>query len=98
MKWWADKQTAYHKLHQATVFALDQIDRSQALEDSPSADDCCPKCGRRMDFWPEEVDRPDEPDESKGAGESGFSGESGESGIASGFPESGWDDFPSGAD
>lgn len=37
---------------------------SQELEDSRSAEDCCPKCGRRMDFWPEEVDRPDDSDDS----------------------------------
>jgi hypothetical protein len=61
-KWWAEKQTAYHKLHQAAQFALDEITASHELENSRAADDNCPKCGRRMDFWPEEVERPDDPE------------------------------------
>jgi hypothetical protein len=62
MKWWAEKQTDYHKLHAAAEFALEQIGASHELEASRSADHCCPKCGRRMDFWPEEVERPDDDD------------------------------------
>jgi hypothetical protein len=65
-KWWAEKQTAYHKLHQATHFALDEIEASHELEDSRGSNNCCPKCGRRMDFWPEEVERPDDDDDSSG--------------------------------
>jgi hypothetical protein len=95
-KWWAEKQTAYHKLHTAVDFALEQIAASQQLEDSRSADDCCPKCGRRMDFWPEEVERPEdvESDESA-AGEPAV-----EFGDEFAAPESVEDDFrllPSGA-
>ena len=61
-KWWAEKQTAYHKLHMAAEYALQQIESSYELEASRSADQCCPKCGRRMDFWPEEVERADDDD------------------------------------
>jgi len=59
-KWWVEKQGAYHKLHQATLTMLDQMQASLVLELSRSAEDCCPKCGRRMDFWPEEIERPDD--------------------------------------
>jgi len=62
MKWWTVQQAAYHELHGAAKFVLEEIDASQKLEDSRSADECCPKCGRRMDFWPEEVERPDDDD------------------------------------
>jgi len=68
-KWWAEKQTAYHKLHLAAEFALEEIEASHELENSRSADDNCPKCGRRMDFWPKEVERPDDPE--TGDGDSG---------------------------
>lgn len=61
-KWWAEKQTAYHKLHVAADFALQQMVESLELENSRSAEQCCPKCTRRMDFWPEEVERPDDDD------------------------------------
>jgi hypothetical protein len=62
MKWWADTQTAYHKLHKATDYAMSQIQAALEEETSRSADQCCPKCGRRMDFWPEEIERPDDDD------------------------------------
>jgi hypothetical protein len=68
-KWWAEKQAAYHKLHAATEFALGEIKALHQLQASRSADDCCPSCGRRMDFWPEEVERPD--DDESGAAQSG---------------------------
>jgi hypothetical protein len=68
--WWAEKQTAYHKLHQAAQFALDEIVARIELEASRSAEECCPRCDRPMHFWPEEVDGPDEDDDS-GAGDSG---------------------------
>ena len=61
-KWWAEKQTAYHQLHQAAQLALEEVQAQMALEETRSAEDCCPKCGRRMDFWPEEVDGSDEDD------------------------------------
>lgn len=66
-KWWAEKQTDYHKLHAMIEVTMNQMAASQALEDSRSADQCCPKCNRRMDFWPEEVERPQEVE----SGESG---------------------------
>jgi hypothetical protein len=72
-KWWAEKQTAYHKLHAATYFALEQLKALDELETRRSADECCPKCGRRMDFWPQEVERPDEEEP---AGHSADSGDS----------------------
>ncbi len=63
-KWWAEKQTAYYQLHQAAECALEEITAAHRLEDSRLAEDCCPKCGRRMDFWPQEVERPDDDDSS----------------------------------
>jgi len=62
--WWAEKQTAYHKLHQAAQFALDEIVARNELEASRSAEECCPRCDRPMHFWPEEADGPDEDDDS----------------------------------
>jgi hypothetical protein len=95
-KLWAEKQTAYHKLHTIATHALAQMSASDDLEDSRSADKCCPKCGRRMDFWPEEVERPEEDESAEfGAGEitiesGGESGaaESGESGASESVEES----------
>ncbi|HEX5008430.1 MAG TPA: hypothetical protein VFV70_15055 [Hyphomonadaceae bacterium] len=63
-KWWAEKQIAFSKLQTATQHALEQIQASLEEELSRSADSCCPKCGRRMDYWPEEVERPDDDEES----------------------------------
>jgi hypothetical protein len=64
MKWWAETQTAYHKLHKATERTMNDMVAAMQQELSRSQDECCPKCGRRMDFWPEEVERPDdEPEE-----------------------------------
>lgn len=87
IKVWAEKQGAYHKLHAAAEFALGQIQASDKLEANRSAEDCCPKCGRRMDFWPEEVERPD--DDDSGVGDSDDSrgndsgvADSGDSGVA----------------
>jgi hypothetical protein len=63
-KWWAEKQGAFHQLHQATLYALQEIQAQAELEASRSADECCPQCGRSMAFWPEEVERSDDSDES----------------------------------
>jgi hypothetical protein len=91
MKWWAETQTAYRKLHTATEKTMNELVASMQEELSRSDDECCPKCGRRMDFWPEEVEGPDDESEDEsgesvaGESESGESGEfskagSGESG------------------
>jgi transcriptional regulator with XRE-family HTH domain len=89
MKWWAETQTAYHRLHKATEQTMSDIVASMEKELSRSDDACCPKCGRRRDFWPEEVERPDDEDESGfdefDAEESG-SDESDESGEFRGEP------------
>jgi hypothetical protein len=74
MKWWAEKQTAYHKLHQLALATLEEVEASHELEDSRAADDNCPKCGRRMDFWPEEVERPDDDDSGRKVGDDDDSG------------------------
>jgi hypothetical protein len=60
MKWWADTQTAYRKLHTVTDQLLADMVTSMEKEVSRSAEACCPKCGRRMDFWPKEVEAPEE--------------------------------------
>jgi hypothetical protein len=95
-KWWAEKQTDYHKLHAMIDVALGQMAASQTLEDSRSANQCCPKCNRRMDFWPEEVERPDDDDsdgaDSADSDDSGV-GDSDDSGDDPGVGRSGVGDF-----
>jgi hypothetical protein len=67
MPWWAETQTAYHRLHQVTDGTLSEITTTMERELSRSADHCRPKCGRRMDFRPEETERPDEDESPSGA-------------------------------
>jgi hypothetical protein len=82
LKLWTEKQTAYHKLHVAAEHALAEIETSLTQELTRSADHCCPKCGRRMDFWPKEIERPDDDDDDSGGGDSGKV----ESGLAQSDP------------
>lgn len=70
-KWWAEKETVLRQLHQGVEEALEMVTASYELEDSRSADQCCPKCGRRMDFWPEEIERPDDDDDDFDGDDSG---------------------------
>jgi transcriptional regulator with XRE-family HTH domain len=74
MKWWAETQTAYHKLHALADHMLSDIVASMEQDLGRSADHCCPKCGRRMDFWPEEVERPDDGEDESGTSETGAEG------------------------
>ncbi len=100
-RWWAERRADFNMLHEATHYALRQMEERRKLEDSRSVRDRCPACGRHMDFWPEEMGASGddgeawqpESDESDESGESGESADSAKVRMSE-FPDSAGDEFP----